>query len=145
MCQDLLSTWLQVVAGELELNHECNSVNWSPEDFESKLQVTLYNIDKLCIFLTKQNYRALILVWLFLLNWNFKLVYLFYDFWSLFELQLPGSNETDLPESSQSSNWFWLSEREPWVSIFPICATFCQSVFPFLSPTVLNFAWSSRD
>ncbi|EXB34856.1 NADP-specific glutamate dehydrogenase [Morus notabilis] len=27
-----------VVAGELELNHECNSMNWSPEDFESKLQ-----------------------------------------------------------------------------------------------------------
>ncbi|BBG98878.1 Amino acid dehydrogenase family protein, partial [Prunus dulcis] len=27
-----------VVAGEFELNHECNSVNWSPEDFESKLQ-----------------------------------------------------------------------------------------------------------
>ncbi|XP_024178677.2 NADP-specific glutamate dehydrogenase [Rosa chinensis] len=27
-----------VVAGEFELNHECNSVNWSPQDFESKLQ-----------------------------------------------------------------------------------------------------------
>lgn len=34
------STWLQVVAGELELNHECNLVHWSPEDFESKLQVS---------------------------------------------------------------------------------------------------------
>lgn len=29
----------QVVAGELELNHECNLMHWSPEDFESKLQV----------------------------------------------------------------------------------------------------------
>ncbi|KAI9401937.1 hypothetical protein POPTR_001G193600v4 [Populus trichocarpa] len=28
-----------VVAGELELNHECNLLNWSPEDFESKLQI----------------------------------------------------------------------------------------------------------
>ncbi|XP_058743570.1 uncharacterized protein LOC131616294 isoform X2 [Vicia villosa] len=27
-----------VVAGELELNHECSLMNWSPEDFESKLQ-----------------------------------------------------------------------------------------------------------
>ncbi|GAY38606.1 hypothetical protein CUMW_037950, partial [Citrus unshiu] len=27
-----------VVAGELELNQECNMVHWSPEDFESKLQ-----------------------------------------------------------------------------------------------------------
>ncbi|KAK4590966.1 hypothetical protein RGQ29_021244 [Quercus rubra] len=27
-----------VVAGELELNHECNLIHWSPEDFESKLQ-----------------------------------------------------------------------------------------------------------
>ncbi|XP_020223444.1 NADP-specific glutamate dehydrogenase isoform X1 [Cajanus cajan] len=27
-----------VVAGELELNHECNLMHWSPEDFESKLQ-----------------------------------------------------------------------------------------------------------
>ncbi|XP_039059415.1 NADP-specific glutamate dehydrogenase-like isoform X1 [Hibiscus syriacus] len=28
-----------VVAGEIELNHECNNVmHWSPEDFESKLQ-----------------------------------------------------------------------------------------------------------
>lgn len=35
-------TWLQVVAGELELNHECNLIHWSPEDFESKLQVRLY-------------------------------------------------------------------------------------------------------
>ncbi|XP_028953758.1 uncharacterized protein LOC126612662 isoform X5 [Malus sylvestris] len=31
----------QVVAGEFELNHECNSVNWSPEDFESKLQESM--------------------------------------------------------------------------------------------------------
>lgn len=38
----LIITWQQVVAGELELNHECNSMNWSPEDFESKLQVTLH-------------------------------------------------------------------------------------------------------
>ncbi|KAM0956573.1 hypothetical protein ACFX2A_025329 [Malus domestica] len=30
-----------VVAGEFELNHECNSVNWSPEDFESKLQESM--------------------------------------------------------------------------------------------------------
>uniref|UniRef100_B9GH48 glutamate dehydrogenase (NADP(+)) n=1 Tax=Populus trichocarpa TaxID=3694 RepID=B9GH48_POPTR len=30
---------LKVVAGELELNHECNLLNWSPEDFESKLQL----------------------------------------------------------------------------------------------------------
>ena len=36
-----ISTWWQVVAGELELNHECNLVHWSPEDFESKLQVRL--------------------------------------------------------------------------------------------------------
>ncbi|XLR44483.1 hypothetical protein HN51_028610, partial [Arachis hypogaea] len=28
-----------VVAGELELNHECSLIHWSPEDFESKLQV----------------------------------------------------------------------------------------------------------
>ncbi|XP_019077802.1 uncharacterized protein LOC100244689 isoform X2 [Vitis vinifera] len=27
-----------VAAGELELNHECNLMHWSPEDFESKLQ-----------------------------------------------------------------------------------------------------------
>ncbi|WVZ24242.1 hypothetical protein V8G54_002786 [Vigna mungo] len=27
-----------VVAGELELNHECSLMHWSPEDFESKLQ-----------------------------------------------------------------------------------------------------------
>jgi hypothetical protein len=33
---------VQVVAGELELNHECNLLNWSPEDFESKLQVRLF-------------------------------------------------------------------------------------------------------
>ncbi|CAM8904030.1 unnamed protein product [Rhodiola kirilowii] len=30
-----------VAAGELELTHECNSVNWSPEDFETKLQEAL--------------------------------------------------------------------------------------------------------
>ncbi|KHN27845.1 hypothetical protein glysoja_032993 [Glycine soja] len=30
-----------VVAGELELNHECSLMHWSPEDFESKLQVVL--------------------------------------------------------------------------------------------------------
>lgn len=30
---------LQVAVGELELNHEYNSMHWSPEDFESKLQV----------------------------------------------------------------------------------------------------------
>ncbi|XLT01411.1 hypothetical protein HN51_050762, partial [Arachis hypogaea] len=28
-----------VVAGELELNHECSLMHWLPEDFESKLQV----------------------------------------------------------------------------------------------------------
>ncbi|XLU22468.1 hypothetical protein S245_058534, partial [Arachis hypogaea] len=28
-----------VVAGELELNHECSLMHWSPEDFESKLQI----------------------------------------------------------------------------------------------------------
>lgn len=33
---------LQVVAGELELK-ECN-LNWSPEDFESKLQVRAFSI-----------------------------------------------------------------------------------------------------
>ena len=38
---NLLSIWLQVAAGELELNHECNLMHWSPEDFESKLQVKL--------------------------------------------------------------------------------------------------------
>ncbi|XP_057976918.1 uncharacterized protein LOC131164027 isoform X2 [Malania oleifera] len=27
-----------VAAGELELNHECNLMHWSPDDFESKLQ-----------------------------------------------------------------------------------------------------------
>ncbi|KAL4327956.1 hypothetical protein AHAS_Ahas13G0151900 [Arachis hypogaea] len=27
-----------VVAGELELNHECSLMHWLPEDFESKLQ-----------------------------------------------------------------------------------------------------------
>ncbi|OMO70857.1 Glutamate/phenylalanine/leucine/valine dehydrogenase [Corchorus capsularis] len=27
-----------VVAGEIELNHECSVMHWSPEDFESKLQ-----------------------------------------------------------------------------------------------------------
>ncbi|XLS86729.1 hypothetical protein HN51_036895 [Arachis hypogaea] len=27
----------EVVAGELELNHECSLMHWSPEDFESKL------------------------------------------------------------------------------------------------------------
>nr|DAD48931.1 TPA_asm: hypothetical protein HUJ06_018868 [Nelumbo nucifera] len=27
-----------VAAGELELNHECNLMHWSPEDFETKLQ-----------------------------------------------------------------------------------------------------------
>ena len=32
-----------VVAGELELNHECNLMHWSPEDFESKLQGILIN------------------------------------------------------------------------------------------------------
>ncbi|KAJ0008351.1 hypothetical protein Pint_28804 [Pistacia integerrima] len=31
----------RVVAGELELNHECNLMHWSPEDFESKLQIML--------------------------------------------------------------------------------------------------------
>jgi len=35
------SPCLQVVAGELELNHECSLMHWSPEDFESKLQVVL--------------------------------------------------------------------------------------------------------
>ncbi|QHN91430.1 Histone-lysine N-methyltransferase [Arachis hypogaea] len=30
-----------VVAGELELNHECSLMHWSPEDFESKLQGTM--------------------------------------------------------------------------------------------------------
>ncbi|KAJ6711472.1 putative proteinDP-SPECIFIC GLUTAMATE DEHYDROGENASE 1-RELATED [Salix purpurea] len=33
-----------VVAGELELNHECNLLNWSPEDFESKLQEAMKQI-----------------------------------------------------------------------------------------------------
>ena len=33
------SPCLQVVAGELELNHECSLIHWSPEDFECKLQV----------------------------------------------------------------------------------------------------------
>lgn len=33
---------LQVVAGELELK-ECN-LNWSPEDFESKLQVRYLDV-----------------------------------------------------------------------------------------------------
>jgi len=36
-------TCLQVVAGELELNHECSLMHWSPEDFESKLQVVWWN------------------------------------------------------------------------------------------------------
>nr|DAD29825.1 TPA_asm: hypothetical protein HUJ06_031293 [Nelumbo nucifera] len=27
----------KVAAGELELNHECNLMHWSPEDFETKL------------------------------------------------------------------------------------------------------------
>ncbi|XP_022721492.1 NADP-specific glutamate dehydrogenase-like isoform X2 [Durio zibethinus] len=31
-----------VVAGEIELNHECNVMHWSPEDFESKLQLILH-------------------------------------------------------------------------------------------------------
>ncbi|XP_057455265.1 uncharacterized protein LOC130746600 isoform X2 [Lotus japonicus] len=30
-----------VVAGELELNHDCSLMHWSPEDFESKLQVAM--------------------------------------------------------------------------------------------------------
>ncbi|XLU63955.1 hypothetical protein S245_023164 [Arachis hypogaea] len=29
---------MEVVAGELELNHECSLMHWSSEDFESKLQ-----------------------------------------------------------------------------------------------------------
>ncbi|KAF7848524.1 hypothetical protein BT93_L1877 [Corymbia citriodora subsp. variegata] len=33
-----------VVAGELELNHECNLLQWSPEDFESKLQEAMKQI-----------------------------------------------------------------------------------------------------
>uniref|UniRef100_A0A2P2MTX5 glutamate dehydrogenase (NADP(+)) n=2 Tax=Rhizophora mucronata TaxID=61149 RepID=A0A2P2MTX5_RHIMU len=33
-----------VVAGELELNHECNMLNWSPEDFESKLQEAMKQV-----------------------------------------------------------------------------------------------------
>ncbi|KAJ9190300.1 hypothetical protein P3X46_001518 [Hevea brasiliensis] len=33
-----------VVAGELELNHECNLMHWSPEDFESKLQEAMKQI-----------------------------------------------------------------------------------------------------
>ncbi|KAK4790833.1 hypothetical protein SAY86_031246 [Trapa natans] len=33
-----------VVAGELELNNECNLMNWSPEDFESKLQEAMKQI-----------------------------------------------------------------------------------------------------
>ncbi|XP_057734513.1 L-ascorbate oxidase homolog [Arachis stenosperma] len=33
----------EVVAGELELNHECSLMHWSPEDFESKLQGILIN------------------------------------------------------------------------------------------------------
>ncbi|CAN1286457.1 NADP-specific glutamate dehydrogenase [Linum perenne] len=33
-----------VVAGELELSHECSSMNWSPEDFESKLQEAMKQI-----------------------------------------------------------------------------------------------------
>lgn len=39
LTNDVPSFWflLQVIAGELELK-ECN-LNWSPEDFESKLQV----------------------------------------------------------------------------------------------------------
>lgn len=41
---------MQVAAGELELTHECNSMNWSPEDFETKLQVKL----KPSIFTTRQ-------------------------------------------------------------------------------------------
>lgn len=39
---NLLPICLQVAAGELELNHECNLMHWSPEDFESKLQVKPY-------------------------------------------------------------------------------------------------------
>ena len=50
---------MQVVAGELELNHECNSMNWSPEDFESKLQVTLM-------------YSMLVNSWLFQTYFNFS-------------------------------------------------------------------------
>lgn len=30
-----------VAVGELELNHEYNSMHWSPEEFESKLQETM--------------------------------------------------------------------------------------------------------
>ncbi|XP_031248247.1 uncharacterized protein LOC116106029 isoform X1 [Pistacia vera] len=33
-----LAGHFQVVAGELELNYECNLMHWSPEDFKSKLQ-----------------------------------------------------------------------------------------------------------
>ncbi|XP_052118239.1 transcription factor bHLH96 [Arachis duranensis] len=34
----LYSLSVEVVAGELELNHECNLMHWLSEDFESKLQ-----------------------------------------------------------------------------------------------------------
>ena len=46
---NLLPICLQVAAGELELNHECNLMHWSPEDFESKLQVKPYIYIYICI------------------------------------------------------------------------------------------------
>ncbi|XP_059640504.1 uncharacterized protein LOC132282748 isoform X1 [Cornus florida] len=38
LCAKSVITLLPVAAGELEPNHECNPMQWSPEDFESKLQ-----------------------------------------------------------------------------------------------------------
>lgn len=55
----ILYPWLQVVAGELELNHECNSMNWSPEDFESKLQVSNILYHKSWGVSTKRDHRKL--------------------------------------------------------------------------------------
>lgn len=41
-CEDLKNQQkLQVAVGELELNHEYNMMHWSPDDFESKLQVSI--------------------------------------------------------------------------------------------------------
>lgn len=46
----------QVAVGELELNHEYNLMQWSVEDFENKIHVSIFNYPK----------KSLLLVFLFL-------------------------------------------------------------------------------
>lgn len=53
-------------------------------------------------------------------------------------LFLAGSHEADIPESSESSYWFWLSERESRVSAYFKTLIFNVSDFHIVCP------WSSR-